>query len=689
MASPFQGLDFFLGETQGVALGWHIFGPLALHVCHETGYAWFSLWRAVRRIAELGRPARRSARPAANPPRAASRTAFIAAMLTLIFAHAAHAAPLKIELHALAAQPRPEAPEWIDVRFDSASSRLLEGVLELTVVDDGARPFVYRTPELALTTGPRTMRLLLPPPHSARVMDRDVQARLVRKGGDAIELGKFTLHPGRRAERSLVLAVGRTGLRSGEGGAGLWQSLRVERFAPEKPAATMEGFATAPVFIEPDDFFAEPLAYCAFDAVLLEPGAFAAMKQRPRDALGQWLAAGGSVCVFASDPLDAAHIETLRAWLRADPAAPVPEFDADGRVQPLAEGAILARAGLGRLVVVTRAPEGDADARGWRRAAAFLWQFRSAQADAIERDGKWQNAEVPKTNDWQHTSRYVRSHISEGITEALLPKSVRVIPLPLILAILVGFIATVGPVDYFVLGKLRARRFTWVVFPLISVAFTLVTMKLATHFLGTNTHHAALILTDLGADGRALRETRCELILPSRSQELVRDTQRAFAAPVPHDNERGNPGMEFDGQYPARYAFRAPLTQWKPRIVRVSSFGEGADDSGINWDAFQAGSGTPAEWAAAMSGERSDSFAFLIRGEHKVSIAGPLQGELLSHLTFTPAYNTVFARTEPAGIGPLDDLALLEREDAHHAVVIAMRREGSTIHAWRRLYFIP
>ena len=29
-----------MGETQGVALGWHIFLPLALHVGHETGSAW-------------------------------------------------------------------------------------------------------------------------------------------------------------------------------------------------------------------------------------------------------------------------------------------------------------------------------------------------------------------------------------------------------------------------------------------------------------------------------------------------------------------------------------------------------------------------------------------------------------------------------------------------------------------------
>ena len=43
MASPFQGLDFLVGATQGVALGWHVCGPLALRVCHETGYAWLIL----------------------------------------------------------------------------------------------------------------------------------------------------------------------------------------------------------------------------------------------------------------------------------------------------------------------------------------------------------------------------------------------------------------------------------------------------------------------------------------------------------------------------------------------------------------------------------------------------------------------------------------------------------------------
>src|SRR6185295_8835289 len=107
-----------------------------------------------------------------------------------------------------------------------------------TALDDGSPAFTYRTQELALTTGTRAFRLLLPIsslPLTSYALDRDVQVRFLVKGGATWDLGKFPLHPRLRMERSLVLAFGRSGLHADESSARLWQSLRLERFAPEKP----------------------------------------------------------------------------------------------------------------------------------------------------------------------------------------------------------------------------------------------------------------------------------------------------------------------------------------------------------------------------------------------------------------------------------------------------------------------
>jgi hypothetical protein len=617
-------------------------------------------------------------------------------LLVLLFADACVAAPLKAELRPLVMQPRTGAPEWIDVRLTSSSTSLLEGVLELTALDDGSPSFVYRTQELALTTGTRAFRLLLPTAAlTSYTLDRDVQARFLVKGGTIWDLGKFPLHQRMRMERSLVLAFGRTGSHADDASARLWQSLRLERFTPEKSATTPYGLITTPVMLEADDFPADPLVYCAFDAVLFESAAFAALKERPREALAQWLAGGGSACVYATGPLDSAHIELLRQWLGSDPAATVPEFDAEGRAQVTGDGLILARIGLGRLVVVTRPPE-DFDTPAWRRATVFLWKVSSDQADAVERDGHWGKLESGAQQNWQNIpGLYGQNELARELTETLLPKTIRVIPLPVILALLIGFIVTVGPLDYFVLGKLRARKFTWVLFPLVSIGFTLLTMKLAEHYLGTDTHRGAFILTDLGADGRALRETRCELVLPAKPQEFMRDTQRAFAAPLGVQTNNSGERLRstvFEGQYPARYTLRFPLAQWTPQMVRVSSLGGAADESGVNWaacDPREVAQQKYADVARAMQGTSRCSFVFAKGGAAFIGIPGELSAEFLARLTFTSERGPLLALLSPGNSGSLDDLALIERGDIHRFAVIAMRREGTEIHAWRCIYSLP
>lgn len=610
-----------------------------------------------------------------------------------IVADAAAAGPLKLEVRPLATQPRPVAPEWVEVRLTSSATHLLEGVLELNIVDDGATSLISRTQELDLTTGPRVFRLLLPTPARAALgLEREVGARFLGRSG-TLELGRFPLHTRIRAAHTLVLAVGRTNLRAGDSTTRLWQSLRPERFAPKTALASLESVSTTPVFIEPEDFPADPLTYCAFDTVVLEPEVFGRLKEKPLTALGQWLAAGGSVALFGLASLDEAHVEPLRAWLLSDPQTRrfEFEFDAAGRVHTRGAAPILAHVGLGRLVVFARLPETpeEFDTAEWRRATAFLWKVRGEFATAIEREGQWK----PADRQTLRNESYERSQIGTELTQALLPKTVRVIPLPVIIGILVIFIIVVGPVDYLLLGKLRLRKLTWIVFPLVSVAFTVLTMKLAAHYLGTNTHHGTFVLTDLGADGQALRETRYELILPPRPQTLVRETQHAFTIAVPgseYDSDIKSEPAVIDGQYPARYAFRFPAQQWTPHLRRVTSLSSASDESRVDWAAF-AGSQYDLDFAVSgMRGSSGCTFAVLHRGQVRIDAAEPLSSAFFARITF-PQKHTIhplISQLSPTGGGSFDDLAMLDPEDTR-TVVIAMRREGRDIYAWRRLYSFP
>ena len=624
---------------------------------------------------------------------AARRPSRIAALLgcwALLELAAAGAGPLQLEVRPLATPPRPVGPEWIEVRLTSSATHLLEGVLELNVVDDGASTAITRTQELALTTGPRVFRLLLPmPPNASFGLTRHLDARFLTQSG-ALDLGRFPVHTRGRSAHTFVLAIGRPALRVDEDATRLWQSLRPERFALKTTPAPLETIATTPVFLEPDDFPTEPLTYCAFDTVMLEPGVFGRLKEKSAVALGQWLEGGGNVALVAPGPLEMGRAELLRRWLVADPATRrfKFQFDPDGRLQAPGDDPIRARVGLGRLVVFLKFPEtphaiNDSE---WLAAAAFLWKIPQDFADAIEHERPW----TPPDRRSFRNETYERSQLATELTQMLLPRTVRVIPLPMIIAILAAFILVVGPIDYLLLGKLRLRKFTWIVFPLVSVGFTVLTMKLAGHYLGTNTHQGALILTDLGLDGRTLRQTRFELTLPPRPQTLIREAQQAFVSPMsPSDpaNESRPAPPTLDGQFPARYTCFFPGQQWTPHLRRVLSLGGSADDSRVQWSGFV---GPQHEVDFAVDGMRGASgctFAVLHAGQVRVDRAGPLPSEFLSQITFpaTHVFHPMIARLSPGSTGSFADLAILDREGPG-TVVIAIRQAGADIHAWRKLY---
>src|SRR5687768_11876742 len=232
-------------------------------------------------------------RRAAGAARRPSPT--IAALLggwALLEVAAAGAGPLQLEMRPLTTTPRPTGPEWIEVRLTSRATHLLEGVLELNVVDDGASTVITRTQELALTTGSRVFRLLLPMPANASFgLTRHLDARFLTQSG-ALDLGRFPVHMRGRTAHTFVFGIGRTTLGVDEDATRLWQSLRPERFAPKTTPAPLETVATTPVFLEPDDFPTEPLPYCVFDTVMLGPGVFGRLKEKSAVALGQWLEAG-------------------------------------------------------------------------------------------------------------------------------------------------------------------------------------------------------------------------------------------------------------------------------------------------------------------------------------------------------------------------------------------------------------
>ena len=100
--------------------------------------------------------------------------------------------------------------------------------------------------------------------------------------------------------------------------------------------------------------------------------------------------------------------------------------------------------------------------------------------------------------------------------------------------------SSIGPVDYFVLGLLRMRRLTWILFPLVTIAFAVFTLFLSRWYLGTNDSRQAIEINDIVKGGTTARRTRIELLFLSGAREVGTDVQNGAFSPVALGYHRGS-----------------------------------------------------------------------------------------------------------------------------------------------------
>jgi len=241
---------------------------------------------------------------------------------------------LRAEVSSVATPPRAEAPMWLDVKLTSKSSALREGALEFTHYCLGSPSWTYTTQEIALIGGTQSFRFLLPPSQRRQNEDVSIRLRFLEKGA-ALDLGSFSVTTLSRPGFPLTVATGPSSARSANDMRPTWMYFRLERFPPSRFSGASALFATGAAVIEPSDFPTDPMGYCAFDAVLLEGKDFAQLKEKSLDALGAWVAAGGSLLVSTDMAFDAIHTAALRGWVQSDPKATPVDFDSNGKLLQL------------------------------------------------------------------------------------------------------------------------------------------------------------------------------------------------------------------------------------------------------------------------------------------------------------------------------------------------------------------
>lgn len=511
---------------------------------------------------------------------------------------------------------RSDAPMTLEVSLDYRGQGLLEGCVELTFTQYGRVLAVVRSSDLALAAGAQTFRLMVP---AVQPMPGDgmvaVRMRFIGGRGES-DLGEFPLRVPDPTERGFLICVGEA-LEGGEPNPSvlaLAQALRIERFNPDRTPATILSLATASAFVPVEDFPMHPLGYCQYDLVFLAEDVFPLLRERQLGALKSWVEAGGSVCVMPGRGLKDYQLRFLND-LAAQPGESSPRFEltlegavtfAGGRP---ATGIDLFRSELGRTAVVLRPVnvKEDLDTPLWRQMVAFLWKMRFSRLDSVVRGGVW-NTDAPSDPHLPYNGPWASGPFSAGynpageaLVRALMPKSVRLVPLGLVALMLCGFLAVIGPLDYFLLGALKRRKYTWVLLPGACFGFTVAMAALSSHFMGRSDQRTAMLFCDVGKGGRILRTNRCELIFAGGQTTLATSLENALFSDLTHGPSFSGPGVNYArpagaddsgrvltyrGRVPVAYSVAQEVMQWRPQLNRSFSIEAGKSAEDFHWDAI-------------------------------------------------------------------------------------------------------
>lgn len=298
---------------------------------------------------------------------------------------------LQADLIPLGLRARNEAPIPVEVRFKWDGARILEGQLQLVLLEDGRVLGQYRGDDLALTTGEQTFHLLLPPalaPLSSSQVE--VQMKFITSG-DEFDLGSSSVFMPTESDRSLVMGWCNSRLAVGTQASDLEQSLHFERFAPPPSDTAKKLSLTSLVRLAPEDLPLQPLSYTSYDIIVLSADGFAEARETQLRALARWVKGGGSVCVFVGGSLQPYHVSFLNQLADSSPDGAALMLDSNGGLVPGQKKILCIRSGVGRSVVVNGNVGTDPalDSEVWRQAVAFLWKFREPQARSIAETGYW------------------------------------------------------------------------------------------------------------------------------------------------------------------------------------------------------------------------------------------------------------------------------------------------------------
>ncbi len=598
----------------------------------------------------------------------------------------------------------------LKVTLSWSDPQLIEGHLVLKWFVNRTQLGSYTAPESALSSGSVTRNVMLPPaimPFQDAVFS--VQGEFITED-QIYDLDVHDVFVPLDWRRTFIVGIGRepplqmeTATRGVQNIAftGLIQSLRLERFIDE-PMTNRE-LSTMVVEVSPADLPTNPLELMGFDILIIPAENVGALEPDHLEALTTWVRAGGSLGVLVDSPLEQTLVDFLNS-LTGDSNVDVAYLRTDERlllpVEGEPQGVDRHRCELGRLVVSRGAVDYNSDE--WLRAILFLWKVRQQRIDEWEQGKPWEVKPPPDHYGYIRplTFQPNREFAAPWITRLLLPQSIEGIPLVTVCGILGLFLLIIAPGDYYLLGWLKRRRWTWVLFPAMSLLFTAMMIKLAEAHRGSANLERSITIVDLSTEGTPLRSTRIDLLYPAFSRQVTDEQSSAWMVPVDPDTSQSNafpersrilpeydPAWSYAGSLPGRHVVQRDVRQWSPRLSRTTALGSTShaaetplsnfDWTQVTWERTT----QPDEMAALRQSLRdldSTVDVDLLRSEIKGSGQShlPVRQQVFNFAKYVTYIGdshlfTLLSQLSPSGAGHWDDLAMQDWTE-NQSVFIAM-----------------
>jgi len=279
------------------------------------------------------------------------------------------------------------------------------------------------------------------------------------------------------------------------------------------------------------------------------------------------------------------------------------------------------------------------------------------------------------------------------------------------------FLLMIGPVDYFVLGWLRRRRYTWVLFPATSIVFMLATVLMANYFLGQHDQRRSLTVVDLDQDGSALRWNRFELVFTARNKQVVTELKDALWAPIdfnsaliglpynpaypypnanqPNAYRRADEAREtgpawYDGAVPVHFRTSQSINQWQPKLNRIFSFEPPPTPLLPNWAEIEAAWPDAKSIRGKLSESKAPANVYVFTRSRSNSDGGSgqiLSPEILEELCFgnDSGLQSLVSQVSPTGGGNFEDTPCLDKESGDSVLAIVTQTSDDIV-VYRRFF---